>query len=450
MQSSKLSRRHFLRMSGVVSAGVVLAACAPTAVPATTGEAGAAPAAEPASLVFWAPQHFIEEQNVYFAESATMAAEANSFEVEVQQFPWGDYQQKQNAATEAGTLPDVLLGIRVSQQYAQGILTDVSDGFAESGSSGGGWYEPDIREVTVGGKQVGVPFHNEPQFFYYRQDILEPAGFTAPLTTLDEFVAAAQAVTDPANRIWGFGNTFGMVPDGNNFNALLIYSFGGSLQDAEGNIVINSPETAAALQFSSDLLNKYNVMPSGVTGWDDTGNNQAFLSGQLAMCYNSGSILNNMRETDPGWLNSTVVGVLPGGGEKGTPKTYMGGSAAGVMASSKHPDLAKLLIKGTMSPERYPGNLEVASGMFYPTLQAYEGLAIYTEDQWNKQALATLPYAFTMFEPGDPTAWIDEVGAKFLFAEMTARIAVEGWKVEDAIADFERQAQEIKERYAQA
>ena len=102
--------------------------------------------------------------------------------------------------------------------------------------------------------------------------------------------------------MWGFGNTYGIVPDGNNFNAMLIFAFGGSLQDAEGNIVVDSPEAANALQFSSDLLNKYEVMPSGVTGWDDTGNNQAYLSGQLAMTYNSGSILNAMREDDPGWL----------------------------------------------------------------------------------------------------------------------------------------------------
>lgn len=449
MNHSKLSRRHFLQISGGAISLAALAACVP-ATPQTGAEGGAAPAAETPKLVFWGPQHFIEEQNAYFTESVKLAAAANSCEVDVQLFPWGDYHQKQNAATEAGTLPDALLGIRVAQQAAQGILSDVSDVFAEIGESGGGWYEPDIREVTIGGKQVGVPFHNEPQFFYYRQDILEKAGFTAPLTTLDEFVEAATTVTDPAARMWGFGNTFALVPDGNNFQVLLIFAFGGALQDADGNIIINSPETAAALQFNSDMLNVHKFMPSGVTGWDDTGNNQAFLSGQLAMVYNSGSILNNMRETDPGWLESTVVGVLPGGGEKGAPKTFVGGSAAGVMTSSKYPDLAKQLIKGTMTPERYPGNLEAASGMFYPTLQAYNDLAIFTEDPWNKQAIDTLPYAFTLFEPGDPASWIDEVGAKFLFAEMAGRVAIEGWTTEDAIADFERQAQEIKTKYEQA
>jgi multiple sugar transport system substrate-binding protein len=448
MVNKQLSRRTFLHLSGLVSAGAVLAACAPTTAPATSG-GEVSPAAEPASLVFWAPQHFIVEQNDFFTESLKMTAEANSFEVEVQLFPWGDYHQKQNAAIEAKTLPDALLGISVSQQYAMGILSDVSELFAEIGESGGGWYEPDVREVTIEGKQVGIPFHNEPQFMYYRQDVLEKAGFTAPLTTLEEFLEAAQAVTDPANRMWGFGNTYGMVPDGNNFTQLLVFAHGGFLQDESGNIAIDSPETVAAIKFNSSMLNDYNIMPSGVTGWDDTGNNQAFLSGQLAMVYNSGSILNNMRETDPGWLQSTVIGTLPGAAG-GAPKTFVGGSTAGVMASSPHPDLAGLLIKGTLSPERYPGNLTAANGMFYPVLQAYEDLPIYTEDPWNAQALATLPYAYVAFAPGDPTPWIDEVNAKFLYAELSARVAVEGWDVEEAVTDFARQAQEIQNKYDEA
>ena len=446
MQSPTLNRRHFLRLTGLLSAGVVVAACAPATVPAPSGDTGAAPAAETAQLTFWGPQHFIIEQNDYYTESLMMTAAENGFEVEVQLFPWGDYNQKQAAAIEAGTLPDAWLGVSVSQHSAMGVIADVSDLFAEIGESGGGWYDPDIAKVTVGGKQYAVPFHSEPQFMYYRQDILEKAGFTAPLTSLEELVAAAQAVTDPAARMWGFGNAYGLVPDSNNFTQLLIFSFGGLLQDAEANIVINSPETISALEFSSAMLNEYNIMPDGVTGWDDTGNNKAFLSGQLAMCYNSGSILNNMRETDPGWLNSTVVGPLPGP----IPKTFVGGNSAGVATTSPYPDQAKLLIKGTMTPERYPGNLTVANGMFYPTLMAYSDLEIYTNDVWNQQAIATLPDAYLAFEPGDPSPWIDEVGGKFLYGEMSSRIAVDGWDAAEAVADFERQAQEIKLKYEEA
>ncbi|MCC6169271.1 MAG: sugar ABC transporter substrate-binding protein [Caldilineaceae bacterium] len=447
MPSSRLDRRSFLRLVGGVSAGMALAACVPAVAP-QGGESGA-PAAERAALVYWAPQHFIPEQNDFYTESLKLAAETNGFDVDVQLFPWGEYTQKQNAAIEAGTLPDALLGVNAPQHHAMGILTDVSDLFAEIDATGGGFYDPDKNEVTIGGVQWGIPFHNEPQFLYYRNDVLEAAGFSGPVETLDQFVEAAKATTDPANRMWGFGNAYTLVPDGSNFMQMLIFAFGGKLQDEEGNIVINSPETAAALQWSSDLLNVHKVMPEGVTGWDDTGNNKAFLSGQLAMVYNSGSVLNNMRESDPGWLQSTVIGPMPAG-PTGAPTTFNGGSMAGIMASSKYPDQARLLIKGTLSPERYPGNLEAASGMFYSVLKDYETLSIFQDDPWNKQAAAMVPYAYLAHEPGDPAPWINEVGGAFLYAEMAARVAVEGWTPEDAIADFEKKANEIKAKYEQA
>lgn len=448
MQSSHLNRRAFLRLVGGITAGMALSACAPAVAPEGGGSA-AAPAAERAALVYWAPQHFIPEQNEYFAESLTQAAAANDFDVDVQIFPWGEYTQKQTAAIEAGTLPDALLGVSVPQHHAMGILTDVSDLFAEIGENGGGWYEPDVEEVTIGGVQYGIPFHNEPQIMYYRGDVFAEAGITVPVETLDQFVEAAEAVTNPDKRMWGFGNPYTLVPDGNNFMQLLIFAFGGILQDAEGNVAINSPETAEALAWYSALLNEHDIMPSGVTGWDDTGNNKAFLSGQLAICYNSGSVLNNMRESDPGWLESTVLGPLPAG-PTGTPTVFNGGSVAGVMFSSPYPDQARLLIKGTMSPERYAGNLEAANGMFFPTLKDYEVLALFQDDPWNKQIAETLPYAFLAHEPGDPAAWINEVGGMFLFAEMASRVAVEGWTPEDAIARFEEQANEIKTKYEQA
>lgn len=448
MQShSHVTRRSFLRLAGGVTAGMVVAACAPATAP--SAGPGGAPAAERAALIFWAPQHFITEQNDFFTESVELAAAANDFDVDVQLFPWGEYHQKQNAAIEAGTLPDALLGVSVSQHYAMGILSDISDVFAEVGAAGGGFFEPDTLEVTIGGAQYALPFHNEPQMMYYRTDIMAEAGYTEIPQSLDEFVAVADAITNADARIWGFGNPYTMVPDGNNFTQLLVFAFGGRIQDETGNVVINSPETIAALEWSASLLNDHVMMPPGVTGWDDTGNNQAFMSGQCAIVYNSGSILNAMRGDDPGWLEATQIGPLPMG-PAGYPITFNGGSAAGLMKSSRYPDQAKRLLAGIMAPERYPGNLSAANGMFFPTLQNYNDLPIYTEDPWNKQIIETVPYAYVAFAPGAPTPWIDEVNAKFLFAEMAVRVAVDGWSAADAVADFERQALESKEKFEQA
>ena len=131
MARSNLSRRSFLKVSGGALGMAALAACASPAQPGASGGGDSAPDAEVPYLVYWAPQHFIEAQNEYHTESAKLAAAENGFEVEVQLFPWGDYHQKQAAAIEAGTLPDAMLGVSVSQQAAMGILSDVSDIFEE-------------------------------------------------------------------------------------------------------------------------------------------------------------------------------------------------------------------------------------------------------------------------------------------------------------------------------
>lgn len=318
-----LSRRRFLRGSLIAATGVLVAACQPKVVEKVVKETvevekvvekvvektveiekivtqEVVKAADPGpKMTVWAPKHFIQAQNDYFTDSVLLAAARNNFEVEVQLFPWGDYQQKQNAAIEAKTLPDIILGINIARYSTMGILEDVDDLFQEIGETGGGWFESNEANVKVDGKAVGIPFHNEPQVMYYRADLFSAAGFEAPPKDMDEFVAMTKAVTNPANGIYGFGNTFSDVPDGNNVFWGILWAFGGKVQDENGEIVFNSQETIDALTWYTDLYLKHKVMPEAVTGWDDTGNNKAWLAGQCACIYNSGSILNAMRTDDP-------------------------------------------------------------------------------------------------------------------------------------------------------
>jgi len=466
----KLTRREFLRIAGIGLASIISAACAPTApqivevekpvvvkeevvkeVPVekvvekeVVKQVVVTPTPGP-KLTLWAPKHFLPAQNDFFTDSALLTAARNNFEVEVQLFPWGEYRQKQNTAIEAGTLPDVCLGVDVAGYHAMGILLDVSDLFEEIGETGGGWYEANVTNVTIEGKQYGIPFHNEPQFIYYRSDIFAEAGYDVPVKDLDEFVEVAKAVTDPAKKIWGFGNTFSNVPDGNNAFTMFMWAFGGAVQDEAGNVVVNSPETLEALRFYCDLHTQHKVMPPGVTGWDDTGNNKAYLSGQCAMILNTGSVIYAMRGDDPGWLENTVLGPLPAG--PAGPKTFNGGSTAGIFNSTKYPEVAGELIKGVLSPDRYPGNLAAAGAMFFPVLKDYANDPFFTEDQWNKQITACLPHVQYLHDPGDPQPWLGEIGGKWLWSEMTSRVAVEGWECQKALDDFEKKVIEIKEKY---
>ena len=167
-------------------------------------------------LLVWGPQHFIQAQNDYWTDSILLTAAYNGFSTDVQLFPWGDYNQKQLAAIEAKNTPDLCLGVDPVRYNAMGVLQEVPDIYKEVADSGGGFYQDKIDSVTIGGKIWAVPFHSEPQIMYYRSDVLKELGIEkTPMTTAD-FLTFAQKATKPDQKMWGWGNTFGNVPDGNN------------------------------------------------------------------------------------------------------------------------------------------------------------------------------------------------------------------------------------------
>ena len=327
--TQKMNRRKFLALAGSVAGAGVLAACAtptPQVIEKVVTQVvekekivekkveviqtkevvkevqkevvkQVTPTPGPKLLV-WGPKHFIQVQNDYWTDSILLTAALNGFSADVQLFPWGEYNQKQLAAIEAKNTPDLCLGVDAIRYNTMGVLQEVGDVFKEVSDSGGGFYQDRIDNCMFGGKIWAVPFHTEPQVMYYRADILKEQGLDKPPMTIAEFLTFAQKATKPDQKMWGWGNTFGNWPDGNNVFYPFMHSFGGKMQDKQGNITVNSPETLAALTFFCDLYTKYKVEPAGAPGWDDTGNNKAWLSGQVASIFNSGSIVNTMKTTD--------------------------------------------------------------------------------------------------------------------------------------------------------
>ncbi len=60
-----------------------------------------------------------------------------------------------------------------------------------------------VGTETVNGVLTGIPIVTEQEVLYYRKDLLEEAGLAVP-TTLDELKAAAEALTDRDNELYGF------------------------------------------------------------------------------------------------------------------------------------------------------------------------------------------------------------------------------------------------------
>jgi len=77
----------------------------------------------------------------------------------------------------------------------------------------------------------------------------------------------------------------------------LIWAYGGAIQDANENVIINSPETIAAVEYMSRLFRA--TMTDEVFGWDAASNNQGLIAGNLSYILNSISAYRSAQTANP-------------------------------------------------------------------------------------------------------------------------------------------------------
>jgi len=139
------------------------------------------------------------------------------------------------------------------------------------------WRDADSYE----GKPYGIPYDGEVTVQVYRKDLYGAKGLK-PADTLDQLVANAKALHDPANRVYGLALR-GFAGAGQNMYIYpsIFREFGGSW--FQGNkVVVNTPEAVRALDWYVDVLSKY--APPAVRNWNWPDIADAFSQGTLG-CY---------------------------------------------------------------------------------------------------------------------------------------------------------------------
>jgi multiple sugar transport system substrate-binding protein len=141
---------------------------------------------------------------------------------------------------------------------------------------------------------VGLPLGVGANFVMYNKDVFDAAGVEYPTAdwTVEDYIAIAQAVADPEQRVWG-----GDRPRGP-FRAIF-YNYGAFAYSDDSTTVdgyLNSPQSVAAYSWLWDLVNA-DVTPTPadleVLGSEGTGPVDLFIAGRLAMgTLNQGHMLN--------------------------------------------------------------------------------------------------------------------------------------------------------------
>lgn len=117
--------------------------------------------------------------------------------VRVHKLPWKGAHQKLLTAFAADALPDVcqLGNTWVPELAALGALAPLDDRVAASASVAADDFFPGIWDTNVvDGALYGVPWYVDTRLLFYRSDLLERAGFTAPLRDWNEWRRALAAI----------------------------------------------------------------------------------------------------------------------------------------------------------------------------------------------------------------------------------------------------------------
>src|SRR6202023_1547030 len=140
---------------------------------------------------------------------------------------------------------------------------------------------------------IGLPFGASGGPLVYRKSLVKAVGFDRVPDDHAGFLDLCQKL-QKAGKPAGFalGNAVG---DGNGFASWLLWSHNASLLDEEGNVIINSKETVAALKYLKQL---YPTFIAGTPSWNDVSNNRAYSSQEIFLTANGVSLYFSLKN-DP-------------------------------------------------------------------------------------------------------------------------------------------------------
>ncbi|MEM6528680.1 MAG: sugar ABC transporter substrate-binding protein [Chloroflexota bacterium] len=140
-----------------------------------------------------------------------------------------------------------------------GVLMDLSDVILNQDD----YYDYALQSGMVDGKLNYVTWAPSPTIVYYNISLLAEAGYDAPPQTWGEMMEIAEAVAGMGDDTYGFAMETASAPNaGFYFLGNVMSYYGADLFDADGNVVINSPETVQAYEFAASVFNN-GISPTG-------------------------------------------------------------------------------------------------------------------------------------------------------------------------------------------
>ena len=245
------------------------------------------------SLLQWS--HFVPRYDEWFDGYAAEWGEANGVGVTVDHVNFTELFSTLAAEIDAGdghTIVEVLFS---PASFIDGLhdLRDINEAAAEmygerAGTCLAASYLP-VVDTYYAYTHGYVPDPGD-----YDIALWADAGYPDGPKTYDDLLEGGRAIYEATGIPVGIG----MSPelDSRMANRAAIWSFGGSVQDEDENVVLNSEATIAAVKYLAQLQNE--AMTDEVFGWTAASNNQGLIAGELSYILNSNSAYRSLQKID--------------------------------------------------------------------------------------------------------------------------------------------------------
>ena len=373
---SDIKRRDFLKATAGVAAGTALGSGSALFAPAAEAQLKITPE-KGAKLRVLRWKRFVQGDEDVWAENTKKFTQLTGIEVRIDAEGWEDVRPKAAVAANVGSGPDIIISTMEDAHMYPEKLVDVSDLANYLGNKYGGWYDAAKAYGMHDKKWVAIMMGAAGNAVVYRESHVKAAGFDTVPKDMAGFLKLCQALKAKGTPA---GFALGNATGDSSWTHWLVWAHGGKLVDAKNNVVINSPETIAALEYSKQL---YETFIPGTLSWLDPNNNKAFLDGQLSLTANGISVYYAAKTSKDEKLIEMTKDI-----EHAYFPVGLDGKARElnlvfpmmIFKYSKFPNAAKAYLQFMMEKEQYVPWQEAAIGYVCHPLAAYEKSAFWTDD----------------------------------------------------------------------
>src|SRR5262245_5845927 len=452
------TRRQFLLRGGaLVAVGAAASVTGPTILVRSARAAD-----KTLKILQWA--HFVPAYDKWFDPWAKAWGAAKGIEVTVDHVGFADVVPRATAEVAAQSGHDVHMFIGLASAFEEHVL-DLKDVSATLEKKYG-------KPVDLAHRSTYNPFTKK-QFALSDMWVPDPGNFHKKVWTdigmpsgpssYEDLVKAALEIKKVAPQMQiPIGIGLSQDIDSNMAVRNILWCHGGAIQDRDGNVVLNSPETLAALEYTKKL---YSVgMTQAVLSWNAASNNQAFNAQETSYILNSISAYRTAQDNKlPVLENYYFTPALKGPKAQIASEHVMSGYV--VWKFSKNQDVAKEFLVALVDAGResmlasklynFPSFFGAAADPGTAVARRAESGGKWITDQCNKDPFGStpadklallarsLPWSTNLGHPGFANPAEGEIFDTYVLTDMFAKAATGALSPKDAMAEASTRCKQI-------